>query len=41
MIEGLNMTKNEVFENNYLDTLNWLSYWKEKDKVRENLNKRQ
>ncbi len=33
MCKELNLTPKKVYKNNYIDTLNWLSFYKEKQRV--------
>lgn len=36
----LNMKENEVYNMNYISALNWLSYFKNRDEVIKNKNKK-
>jgi len=38
-ITRLNMKMDEVYQMNYISSLNWLSFWYEENKVKENINK--
>ncbi len=33
------MKMDEVYQMNYISSLNWLSFWYEENKVKENINK--
>lgn len=41
LIEKLNTTEEKIYLMNYLHVLNWLSYFKELNKVIENIQNRQ
>lgn len=36
---GVAKSEKEVYKMNYIHSLNWLGYWKEQDKVQQNLQK--
>jgi len=38
-IKEMNKTDIEVYEMNYISTLNWLGFYKNRDEVHKNLNK--
>jgi hypothetical protein len=40
LIKELNTTEKEVYKMNYISCLNWLSYFKERDDVINNINKK-
>tara|TARA_R110000803_G_scaffold80887_2_gene146731 strand:+ start:530 stop:760 length:231 start_codon:yes stop_codon:yes gene_type:complete len=39
-VTKLNMKMDEVYEMNYISSLNWMSFWYEENKVQEKLNKK-
>lgn len=39
-ITELNTTEDKVYEMNYISGLNWLSYFKNRNEVQENINKK-
>jgi hypothetical protein len=39
-ITKLNMKLDEVYDMNYISSLNWLSFWYEESKVQEALNRK-
>jgi len=40
LVQGHNKTPEQVYETNYIDCLNWLSMWNEKEKYIRSLEKR-